>query len=289
MITQPNGLTIAVASGKGGTGKTTIATNLARALADGGVPVTYLDADVEAPDGHLFLKPRIEAREAVELPVPVVDEERCAACGECAAVCEYAAIVALGDQVLVLPDLCHGCGGCHLVCPEQAIEETPRRIGVVQTGRAGAIRFVEGRLDVGHPLAPPVIRAARQHLPAEGVQLIDAPPGTSCATVNAVEGADCVLLVTEPTPFGLHDLQLSVDLVRALGRPFGVVVNRGDGGSRSIREYCNHVGIDVLLELPDDRRVAEACSRGELLTEVLPEYTPRLLELFDRIRERLAA
>ena len=289
MTTPPQSRCIAIASGKGGTGKTTIATNLAATLARSGDPVTYMDGDVEAPNGHLFLKPEICASTPVCLPVPMVDLERCTACGECAELCQYGAIIALGRQVLVFPDLCHGCGGCHLVCPEGAIQESPRRIGVVETGSAGPIHFIQGRLDIGHPLAPPVIRAARQHLPAAGVHLIDAPPGTACAAVQAVEGTDYVLLVAEPTPFGQHDLQLSVGMLRALERPFGVVVNRSDEGNGPIREYCAEEGIDILLELPDDRQVAEACSRGELIVDVLPKYGPHFAELFNRIESRLAA
>jgi len=287
--TARKSLRIAIASGKGGTGKTTIATNLAATLARIDCQVTYMDGDVEAPNGHLFLKPEIHAAASVCLPVPVVDEERCTACGKCTELCQYGALILLGRQILVFPDLCHGCGGCQRVCPEDAIQENPRRIGVIETGQAGPIHFIQGRLDIGSPLSPPVIRAARQQLSGDGVQLIDAPPGTACAAVQAVEGADYVLLVTEPTPFGRHDLQLSVDMLGVLERPFGVVVNRADEGSGSIREYCAIEEIDILLELPDDRRVAEACSRGELIADVLPEYSPCFIALFTQIESRLAA
>ena len=287
--TTRKSLRIAVASGKGGTGKTTIATNLAATLARTGYQVTYMDSDVEAPNGHIFLKPEIHADASVCLPVPVVDEERCTACGKCTELCQYGALILLGRQILVFPDLCRGCGGCQRVCPEEAIQENPRRIGVIETGQAGPIHFIQGRLDIGSPLSPPVIRAARQQLSGDGVQLIDAPPGTACAAVQAVEGADYVLLVTEPTPFGLHDLQLSIDMLRVLERPFGVVVNRADEGSGSIRDYCAIEGIDILLELPDDRRVAEACSRGELIADVLPEYDSCFIALFTQIESRLAA
>jgi MinD superfamily P-loop ATPase len=289
MNVQKRTMRIAIASGKGGTGKTTIATNLAVTLARMGCQVTYMDGDVEAPNGHLFLKPEIQTNASVCLPIPVIDEERCTTCGKCVELCQYGALVSLGKLIMVFPDLCHGCGGCQRVCPEDAIQETPRRIGVVETGRSGPIHFIQGRLDIGHPLAPPVIRAARHQLPEEGVQLIDAPPGTACAAVQAVEETDYVLLVTEPTPFGLHDLQLSVDMLRALERPFGVVINRADEGSKLIRKYCTSEGIDILLELPNDRRVAEACSRGDLLADVLPEYNPCFAELFAQIESRLAA
>lgn len=187
-------LRVAVASGKGGTGKTTVATNLAALLAGAGRSVTYLDADVEAPNGHLFLAPRITSEENVEIPVPVLDAERCTRCGRCAEVCQYGALVFLGRRVLSFPALCHGCGGCALACPAGAITEVGRRIGSVIVGQSGAgdagtpIRFIQGRLDIGQPLAPPVIRAAKARLPADGVQLVDAPPGTACGAMHAVGG-----------------------------------------------------------------------------------------------------
>ena len=174
----------------------------------------------------------------VELPVPEIDAEQCAACGRCVEVCEYGALIALGEQILVFPELCHGCGGCRLVCPEGAIRETGRRIGVVEEGEADAIHFIRGRLDIGQALSPPVIRAASRRLPRAGVQLIDAPPGTACAAVQAVEGADYVVLVAEPTPFGVHDFLLSVEMLRLLGLPFGTVINRADEGTGAFRQVC---------------------------------------------------
>jgi len=279
---------IAVASGKGGTGKTTIAVNLAVVLARMGREVAYVDGDVEAPNGHLFFKPRIDAGFSVDLPVPELDEEACTACGKCAEICQYGAIIRLGGQILIFPDLCHGCGGCRLVCPEGAICENPRPIGTVEEGVAGSVCFIQGCLNIGHPLAPPVIRAARQRLPERGIRLIDAPPGTACAAVQAVEGTDYVLLVAEPTPFGLNDLQLSVDMLRSLRLPFGLVINRVDDGSEDMRRYCADEGIEILLELPDDRRVAEAYSRGELMIEALPEYRAAFVELGNRLERRAA-
>ena len=287
---SPNGrVHIAVASGKGGTGKTTVCTNLAAVVGGSGRKVTYLDADVEAPNGHLFLDPVLDTEVPVTLPVPQVAEERCTACGKCGEICQYGAIVCLGQRTLVFTNLCHGCGGCSLVCPEEAIGEIEHPIGVVVQGQAGGIRFIGGRLNVGRPSAPPVIRAAQQSIPEEGVLLVDAPPGTSCAAVQAMEGADYVLLVTEPTPFGMHDLALSVQVVRVLGLPFGVVVNRADGVDPRVADYCDQEGIEVLMEIPDDRRVAEACSRGELVAETLPEYGIRFTALFDALQKRIPA
>jgi MinD superfamily P-loop ATPase len=266
-----NGRVVAVASGKGGTGKTTIAVNLAL-CAPG--PVQVLDCDVEEPNCHLFLKPTITRRESVGVPVPEVDEAKCTACGECGKACAYHAIVSLKTRPLVFPDLCHGCGGCALVCPTGAIREAPRQVGVVEVGARGAIRFAHGRLNVGHPMSPPLIRAVRRLAACEGTVLVDCPPGTSCPVVTAVRGSDYVLLVTEPTPFGLNDLRLAVETVRQLGLPFGVVINRADIGDRRVRDYCTREGIAVLLEVPDDRRIAEACSRGEAVVESLPAYRP---------------
>ena len=266
---------MAVASGKGGTGKTTIATNLAATAAESGRKVQLLDCDVEAPNSHLFLTPEIERSKTVGVPIPKVDEEKCDACGECGKICEYSAIVSLKTKPLVFPELCHGCGGCKLVCPREAITETPREVGVVEEGPAGDVIFVGGRLRIGEAMAPPLIKAVKERARDHGLVIIDAPPGTSCPVIEALRGADFVLLVTEPTPFGLNDLRIAVDTVRKLGLPFAVVVNRAAPERRAVRAYCDDEGIDILAELPDDRRVAEAYSRGELAARALPEFASR--------------
>jgi MinD superfamily P-loop ATPase len=229
---------IAVASGKGGTGKTTLATNLAFVLAQEGVPVAYLDCDVEEPNGHIFLKPEIERTSRVSILVPEVDESKCTYCRACSEACRFSAILALKEKVLTFPNLCHGCGGCSLACGEDAIREVPRPMGVVEQGRAGKVVFVQGRLDVGEAMAPPVIREVLKAAPKEGTVIVDAPPGTSCPVIESVKGADVVLLVTEPTPFGLHDLKLAVGMVRALGIPFAVAVNRVGVGDREVFSFC---------------------------------------------------
>jgi MinD superfamily P-loop ATPase len=262
-------MNLAIASGKGGTGKTTVALNLARAL---GSPVQLLDCDVEEPNGHLFLKGTVRSQETVAIPVPQVDESLCDACGECGRFCQYNAIVSFKTQPLLFPDLCHGCGGCAKVCPRQAILEAERRIGVIETLESEHITLVEGRLDVGVPMAPPLIRAVKARIHRGMTAILDAPPGTSCPVIATLRGADFVVLVTEPTPFGLHDLTLAVEMVRALGIEFGVVVNRVGIGDGRVHRFCGEQGLPILLEIPDDRRIAEAYSRGTLMVDALPEY-----------------
>jgi len=278
-------LDIAVASGKGGTGKTTISTSLALALARRGEAVAYVDCDVEEPNGHLFLKPDGLESRPVEVPVPAVDESRCTYCGACGRACRYSAMLVLPKTVVTFPKLCHGCGGCLLACPEGAIREERRAIGVVETVSAGALVFVQGRLDVGEAMSPPVIRAVRDAAPRDMTCILDAPPGTSCPVIESVKGADAVLLVTEPTPFGLNDLELAVGMVRELGLPFGVAVNRSDIGDRSVFEYCKREGIPVLLELPDDRAIARAYSEGKPLLDARPDLEPVLLEMAAKLRK----
>ncbi len=274
---------IAIASGKGGTGKTTVAVNLACVLADNGRTVQYLDCDVEEPNGHIFLKPEITDTEPVGIPVPVVDEEKCTGCRKCAEVCQYHAIAVL-KKPLVFAELCHGCGGCALVCPAGAIREENRTIGVVETGMAERLAFVQGRLNVGEPMAPPLIRTVKEKAIAGGVAIMDAPPGTSCPVVATVRDADFVLLVTEPTPFGLNDLRLAVEMIRQFGVPHGVVINRADSGDRRVRDFCMAQAIPILLEIPDHRRVAEAYSRGHMAVRVLPEWSDNMLKLWGQVK-----
>lgn len=271
---------VAIASGKGGTGKTTVAVNLALSV---GTPVRLLDCDVEAPNVRLFIDAETVHREEVGIPVPLVDSAVCSQCGECSRICQYNALAVLGNTVMVFPELCHGCGGCARVCPEGAIREVPRSIGVVEEARMGDLFLVQGRLNVGEALVPPLIRGVRARKGDEELVLIDAPPGTSCSMIAAVRGCDFVVLVTEPTPFGLNDLMLAVETVRAVGIPFGVVVNRAGSGDARVHEYCAAEDIEILLEIPDDRRVAEAYARGLPLVQSLPELRPLFATLAGRI------
>lgn len=274
---------LAVASGKGGTGKTTLAVNLARVAAS---DLLLLDCDVEAPDGRLFLDGTpIGDPEPVSIPVPRVDAPLCDACGACSALCAWHAIVSLGEKPLVFPEMCHGCGGCALVCPRGAIAEVPHPIGEITSWRAGHITLVEGRLAVGAAMAPPLIRAVKRRIDPARDAILDAPPGTSCSMVATVRDADFALLVTEPTPFGLHDLEIAVETVRATGVPHAVVVNRDGIGDDRVLRYCEGARIPVLARIPDDRAIAQAYSRGATIVDALPAYRPLFVEILARARE----
>lgn len=279
---------ISIASGKGGTGKTTIATNLAVAIARMGVDVAYLDCDVEEPNGSIFLNPEITKEIEVTVPVPRVDMDKCTLCGECSSACEYHAIAVLGKTVEVFPSLCHGCGGCSDVCPEDAIEEIPRTIGTISCGVGMGVKFFEGRLNVGEAISPPIIKALRKLDHDSETIIIDASPGTSCPVIEAISETDFVVLVTEPTPFGLNDLELAVGMVREIGLPCGVVINRSDVGDNRTDEYCKKEGIDILMRIPFDRRVAEEYSRGGMMFAVDPGYEQSLCELYENIVKRVS-
>jgi len=274
---------ISVASGKGGTGKTTVATNLALSI---DADVQFIDCDVEQPNGHLFLQPAIEHSETVTTPVPEIDLQKCTYCAKCADICRFKAIAVIPETtVLVFPELCHSCGGCLAICPEGAVSETGRELGTLEIGSRGRLSFVHGRLRVGEAMAPPLIKKVRQAARDKGVTVIDAPPGTSCPVIAAIRETDFVLLVTEPTPFGLHDLELAVGAVDLLGIPRGLVINRSDLGDDRVREFADAVGIPVLMEIPFDRRVAETYARGEMLIEVIPEWKSRFAGLYERMVE----
>lgn len=280
---------VAIASGKGGTGKTTLATSLAVLLASSGTKVRLVDADVEEPDCHLFLHPDVWRRDPVGVRVPVVDEERCDGCGLCAEACAFGALTLIGGSVLVFPELCHACGACSLLCPAKAIGETSRRTGVVEYGEValpGGARFslVTGVLDVGEAKPVPTTRATMAAAGDDAdVVLIDAPPGTSCPVIEAVRGSDLVVLVTEPTPFGLHDLELAFEMVAALGLRCVVALNRADLGDDRVREFCHQRGIETVLEVPHERRIAEACARGRLLVDAMPGCRETLAAAWTRI------
>jgi len=274
---------IAIASGKGGTGKTTVATNLAHVAAADGRAVAYLDCDVEEPNGHLFLKPTIERRQPINKLLPMVDLGRCTFCGRCSQVCRYGAIACVKNQVLIFAELCHSCGGCVLACPSDAMSEVPKAIGELRLGTVGPIQFIEGRLNVGEAMSPPAIRAVKAASASVDLTILDCPPGTSCPAIEGVRGSDLVLLVTEPTPFGLNDLKLAVEMVRVLKLPMAVVLNHFDMGDDQVRQYCTNQRIVILAEIADDRSVAEAYSRGQLACDVVPTFAKQIRALLDRI------
>lgn len=273
---------ISVASGKGGTGKTTIATNLAVSV---GKDVQILDCDVEEPNAHLFLNPVIKETEKVMAPVPLVDEAKCTFCGKCAQICQFKAIIVLNEAILTFPEMCHSCGGCMEVCPAGAISETGRELGIIERGNRNGVGFVHGRLRVGEAMSPPLIRKVRSFTRPELLTIIDAPPGTSCPVITSMKGSDFVLLVTEPTPFGLHDLKLAVEAVRILQIPHGLVINRSDIGDGQVKDYAANKKIPVLMEIPFSKDIAEAYSRGQLIVDAMPQWREKFLFLNSRIKE----
>ena len=275
---------VSVASGKGGTGKTMIATSLAISLKKR-VQVQLLDCDVEEPNDHIFIKPAIDKTETVSIPVPVVNEAKCTRCGRCAEVCAYNAIAVLGEYVLTFPQLCHGCGACSYLCPEKAITEENRETGIIESGLADEIAFVQGRLTVGEAMAPPVIRKVKNRTNNDGIVIIDAPPGTSCPVVESVKGSHFCLLVTEPTPFGLNDLKLAVATMRELDIPYGVVLNRAGNGDETVISYCRSENIPLLMTVPLDMEIARLYSRGVTLAEGLPAWQEKFAGLLEKITE----
>ena len=272
---------ISIASGKGGTGKTTLAVNLALSLPKGTVQI--IDCDVEEPNSHLFLSPSIHQVVSVGIPVPRINESKCTYCGKCAQVCEYHAMAVILKNVLVFDELCHGCGACSYLCPEKAIFEVEREIGIVQEGNANGINFINGVLNIGEPMASPLIRRVKEKIQKEKIVILDAPPGTACPVIETVKGSDFCLLVTEPTPFGLNDLELAVGMLEKLGIPKGVVINKADVGDRGVWDYCTMKNILILMEIPMDRKIAESYSKGIPLVAENPSYIPQFLNLIEKV------
>ena len=280
---------IAVASGKGGTGKTLVATSLALSLHENGTPTALVDCDVEAPNDRLFLSPVYEKTEKVTIPIPLVDQDRCTHCGKCAEACNFNAIAVAPKVVLVFDDLCHGCGACRLACPEDAISEVPLTIGQISRGSAGGMGFAQGLLNIGEPLAVPIIKHLIKELPDSEVVILDSPPGNSCSLVATLNRADFALLVTEPTPFGLHDLRSAVEVAQSLKVPAGLIINRDGIPYPPLDKFCQEANLPILMRIPFDRRIAEGYAAGLPLIKALPEYREQFVALGRRIAEEAAA
>ncbi len=274
---------IAVASGKGGTGKTTVATSLARCLSNA---VLFLDCDVEAPNAHLYLQPILTEQKEAAILLPQIDPAKCTACGRCVEVCQFHALALIGKKVLVFSQLCHGCGSCTLNCPEKAITEIPNPIGMLESGQTETgITFAQGILTISEPMPTPIIRQLKRWKKGKPDQIVilDAPPGASCSVVETVRGCDFVLLVTEPTPFGLHDLKQMVSILREMGIPAGVVINRDGMGDGALETFCEAENLPILMRIPFDRKIAEGVAKGETLPEIYPAYTAAFTQMYHQI------
>ena len=276
---------ISIASGKGGTGKTTIATNLALSLGK----VQVIDCDVEEPNANIFFNAEIKEREDVTVEIPEIDKEKCNYCGKCSEFCAYNALAVVPSDVLVFPELCHSCGGCEIVCPQNAINWKKKPVGKIEHGATNGVDFFHGLLNVGEIQAVPVIKALKKKIGKEGNVIIDAPPGTSCPVIESINGSDYCILVTEPTPFGLHDLKLAIAVVRHLYIPFGVIINRDGVGDKKVEMYCQTEKIPILMKIPHSEEIANLYSMGIPFVKKLPEWHERFTELFRRIQEEVGA
>jgi len=275
-------MNIAIASGKGGTGKTTVAVNLALSLED----VQLIDCDVEEPNSNLFLNIKLEKLEEVSIPVPVIDPEKCNHCGICAKLCEYNAIASIPGETMVFKELCHGCGLCMRACPQGAIHEEDRTIGIIEGGK-NDIEFLRGLLNIGEAMSTPLIKRLKERINEEKTTILDVPPGAACPVIEALSSVDYCILVTEPTPFGLYDLRIAVELCRNLGIPFGVIINRDGIGNQETAEFCSSEKIPVLLRIPQDRRIAELYSEGIPFVNEMPEWREKLSRLYGEIKDGL--
>ncbi len=281
-------MNIVFASGKGGTGKTTVAVNFAYLLAQSNYRVQYLDCDVEEPNSHIFLKPKIRERLAVKVMMPEINHEACTNCGSCSSHCQFHALVSLPGEVLFLPKLCHGCGLCVRICPELAITEGEREVGCIEKGIAlENIQFIRGLLNVGEPMAGPVIQVVKRHYLEEFIHIVDAPPGTACSVVKTMIDADCVILVTEPTPFGLHDLRIAVSVAKKLGKPIGIFINKENGNFSPLKDYLTEENLPVVATMPEDKEIAVVYSKGGFVIDAFPHYRQCFLELAKNVGELL--
>ena len=274
---------ISIASGKGGTGKTTVATNLALSLGE----AQLIDCDVEEPNANIFLKADITKSVNVTVEVPKIDKERCDFCGKCSEFCAYNALAVVPSNVLVFPELCHSCGGCELVCPQDAISWSKRVIGKIEHGVVDGFDFYHGLLNIGESMTIPVLKALKKKVDTNKNVILDAPPGTSCPMIETLNGSDYCILVTEPTPFGLHDLKLAIDVVRHLNIPFGVIINRDGVGDKKAELYCQREKIPVLMKIPHSKEIAQLYSKGIPFVRELSIWRKEFVKLFKKITEEV--
>jgi len=271
---------ISIASGKGGTGKTSVAVNMALSFKD----VQLLDCDVEEPNAYLLLQPKIDETKPVYISIPLVDEELCDHCGRCSEFCEFNALFVTPEKVLFFPELCHSCGGCMIVCPKNAITEKNLEIGLIKKGVVEGIELVYGELNVGEPMAVPVIKEVKKQIKSNKTVIIDSPPGASCPVIESVLGSDYCILVSEPTPFGLHDLKIMIQVLGELNIPFGVIINRAGIGDRKIYDFCEEKGVRIILEIPFQRKIAELYSSGIPFVVEMPEWKRKFQLLMEDIK-----
>lgn len=274
-------MNIAIASGKGGTGKTTLSTALARYCASRYATVALLDCDVEEPDANLFLKVPVKDVKPVPVPIPSVNNDLCTGCGLCEELCEFSAIVLIKGKPLVLPEMCHSCGGCALVCPVEAITEIPRDIGTIESGSQDNIVYAAGFLNPGESMAPPLIKEVKKYHYAAEMRIFDCPPGTSCPVIESVKDCDHLILVTEATPFGLNDLELAVNMAEAMALPFSVVINRCNTGFTGVDDFCTEHNVTVTARIPIERKLAESYSRGECTEYMLNNFKKELAVILE--------
>ncbi|MGE4468952.1 MAG: P-loop NTPase [Desulfovibrio sp.] len=281
-------MNIAIASGKGGTGKTTVAVNLAAYLSRKGVPVSFVDCDVEEPNAHFFLSAPLQDERTERVPVPVIDEDTCLgeSCKKCVELCRFKALICMAGHMMAFPELCHSCGLCEMACPVNAVSEGTRDIGVSSVGHAQGITYYQGLLRIGEAMAPPLIKAIKQRAGQQGLTLLDCPPGASCPVVCSLQGADFAVLVAEPTPFGLHDLDIAVQLLRELDVPFGVVLNRAGMGDDRVETYLERENIPLLGSLPHERSAAQAYSKGVLLIDGVPGFAEHFETIISAIEHQ---